>query len=172
VSSNSLPHALTHNLGLNGQPIQWTTYTMSCLVSRMVWLCDSLICVHKNEYYELHGKNSYNICEVISWNGYFTHKVVVSRSNTVFLSPRSLSSTSSKKILRGTAWDDLWDWWHIAMYLLLSNTKYIYHYTQNIYIYSFFIKRYTTTYTHDSFIKEFNISSAVVQVRMPFYTIV
>jgi hypothetical protein len=47
----------------------------------------------------------------------FAHEVVVSRSNGLFLSPRSLSSTSAKS-LHGIAWDNLWDRWRVPMYLL------------------------------------------------------
>jgi hypothetical protein len=58
------------------------------------------------EYYELHGNNnSYNNCEIVSWVSCFAHEVVVSR-----------------KILYGTAWDDLWDCWRVPMYLLLARS--------------------------------------------------
>jgi hypothetical protein len=56
-------HAFTRNLGSTQQ----TTCTMSCLVSCLVDLYNSLICAHKNEYYELYGNNnSYNGCGVVS----------------------------------------------------------------------------------------------------------
>jgi hypothetical protein len=63
---------------------------MSCLVSRLVDLYNSLICAHKKEYYELHGNNSYNGCGVVSWGSCFVHEVVVSRGNDLFLSLLSL----------------------------------------------------------------------------------
>ena len=44
--------------------------------------------------------------------------MVVSRNNDIFLSPRSLSSTSSK-ILYDIAWDEICDCWRVAMYLPL-----------------------------------------------------
>jgi hypothetical protein len=51
----------------------------------------------KNEYYELHGNNnSYNGCAVVSGGSCFVNEVVVSPGNDLFLSPCSLSSTSSK----------------------------------------------------------------------------
>ena len=43
-------------------------------------------------------------------------ETVVSRSNDLFLSPLSLSSTSPK-IIRGTAWDNVRDSWRVATYL-------------------------------------------------------
>jgi hypothetical protein len=82
VWSDRLSHAFTRNFGSTQQ----TTYTMSCLVSRLVDLYNSLVCAHKNEYYELHGNNnSYNGCGVVSWGSCFVHKVVVSRGNELFL---------------------------------------------------------------------------------------
>jgi hypothetical protein len=42
VWSDRLSHAFTHNLGSTQQ----TTYTMSCLVSRLVDLYNFLICAH------------------------------------------------------------------------------------------------------------------------------
>jgi hypothetical protein len=43
VWSDRLSNAFTRNLGST----QWTTYTMSCLVSRLVDLYNSLTCAHK-----------------------------------------------------------------------------------------------------------------------------
>jgi hypothetical protein len=43
VWSDRLSHAFTRNLGSTQQ----TTYTMSCLVSRLVDLYNYLICAHK-----------------------------------------------------------------------------------------------------------------------------
>jgi hypothetical protein len=63
VWSDRPSHAFTRNLWSTQQ----TTYTMSCLVSRLVDLYNSLICAYKKEYYELHGNNdSYNGCGVVS----------------------------------------------------------------------------------------------------------
>jgi hypothetical protein len=53
-----------------------------------------------------------------------SHKVVVSRSNDLFLSHHSLSSTSSK-ILSSIAWDDLWDRWRVPMYFLLVRNMHV-----------------------------------------------
>jgi hypothetical protein len=43
VWSDRLSHAFTRNLGSTQQ----TTYTMSCLISRLVDLYNSLLCAHK-----------------------------------------------------------------------------------------------------------------------------
>jgi hypothetical protein len=63
VWSDRLSHAITRNFGSTQQ----TTYAMSCLVSRLMDLYNSLICAHKKEYYELHSNNnSYYDCGVVS----------------------------------------------------------------------------------------------------------
>jgi hypothetical protein len=63
VSSDSPVHALTRNFGWTQQ----TTSTMTCLVSHLVELYNSLICAYKKDCFELHdNNNSYNGCEVVS----------------------------------------------------------------------------------------------------------
>jgi hypothetical protein len=61
--SDRLSHAFTCNFGSTQQ----TTYTMICLVSRMVDLYNSLFVHIKKKYYELHDNNNlYNGCGVVS----------------------------------------------------------------------------------------------------------
>jgi hypothetical protein len=98
------------------------SYDSSCyILTRNIWstleLYNSLSCAYKESNIMSCMVTTTHTIVVKLSGGCFAHEVVASRGNDLFHSPCSLSSTSSK-ILRGTAGDDLWDCWRIPMYLL------------------------------------------------------
>jgi hypothetical protein len=104
VWSDRLSHAFTRNLGSTQQ----TTYTMTCLVSRLIDLYNSFICAHK--------KMNIMSCRAITTHTMvveLSHEVVVSfmmwlfREATTFFSLLALSPPHHKKsyvALHGTTY--------------------------------------------------------------------
>jgi hypothetical protein len=116
ISSRQRCFRMCGVLKCNFGSTQQTTSTMTCLVSRLVYLYNFLICAYKKEILWVAWQQQ--LVQLLwsclmrrlfrSWGGW-------SWGNDLFLSPCSLSSTSSK-IWCGTAWDGLWNWWRVPMY--------------------------------------------------------